>query len=89
MQTPYSPWGVIIASTMKRNQLMAKTPSLLNDDDEEDLVTEGDIFGALWHYRRLKTKLLMTLEWGLRGGRNRPKHLISSMVSGPKMFSIT
>ena len=29
---------------------MAKTPLLLNDDDEEDLITEGDIFSALWHY---------------------------------------
>lgn len=66
---------------MRSNQLIVKTPTLLNNEDEDDLVAEGEIFGALWHYRRLKAKLLMTLEWGLRGGRNRPPHLISTMVS--------
>ena len=41
---------------------MAKILSLLNNDDKKDLITEDDIFDALWHYHQLKIKLLMTLK---------------------------
>lgn len=56
---------------------------MLSKADEEDLIFQAEIFGALWHYRTLKTKMLETIGWGLKGGKRRPASLIGSEVNAP------
>lgn len=64
--------------------MLRKTPVMDNPYSRATLADEGDIFGALVHYRELKTRMLLTLEWGyvvpIRRPAMRPKHLIMSMV---------
>lgn len=65
--------------------MLLKTPALDNPLTRAAFADEGDVFGALIHYRELKRKMLLTLEWGyiIPLGKNslRPKNLIASMVS--------
>lgn len=84
---PYSPWGPVIGRTLKQNQAVRRTPSMLNKDEEENLIQQGEIFGALWHYRSLKSKMVETINWGLKGGKKRPENLIECEVSAPHTFN--
>ncbi|BCS27014.1 uncharacterized protein APUU_70170S [Aspergillus puulaauensis] len=81
---PTPTWGNIIVDTNFRdNMMLLKTPALDNPLTRAAFADEGDVFGALIHYRELKRKMLLTLEWGyiIPLGKNslRPKNLIASM----------
>jgi hypothetical protein len=87
---PTATWGnAIVDANFQVNMMLRKTPALDNPFTRAEFANEGDIFGALVHYRELKRRMLLTLQWGyiVPLGKNslRPKHLITSMVSADSL----
>ena len=81
---PCLSWGTLtMHANTTNNQLLLKTRSILTAKTlKSDLTPEANLFGALWHYRVLKSRMKQTLLWGFSGGKARPEGLAGSVVSG-------
>ncbi|GES61718.1 ubiquitin-conjugating enzyme E2 27 [Aspergillus terreus] len=84
---PYTPWGEIFCKTnFSQNRMLQKTPCLNTKAIQDDIVLQGEIFGAFVHYRHLKQQMILTLKWGWEEPATENPARPSGLIASPEEY---
>ncbi|GAB1213059.1 hypothetical protein ATERTT37_002208 [Aspergillus terreus] len=84
---PYTPWGEIFCKTnFSKNRMLQKTPCLNTKAIRDDIVLQGEIFGALVHYRHLKQQMILTSKWGWQKPATENPARPSGLIASPEEY---